>query len=113
MTQRFLTTAFIWLCSTGIIITTLITATSSYFSVLHLLTIAIIGGLTMGATSFIWDIKNGDPDEYAKGEAEKRKNEERLNRIISKLSDEERAALRDQLLEQSYALSDEGELVRR
>lgn len=61
----------------------------------------------------VWNWGELPKEEKAEISASKRKSGDKLNRIMSKLSDEELDSLRDRLIEteSGYGLSDDGELT--
>jgi hypothetical protein len=120
MNIRLTATKYIWLAYTVSMAALFISSTQGggSFGAGHVVIAVAASIMAFVSTGTVWNWGNLSAAETLldadAAESSKRKNSNKLDRIISRLSDDERAALMERLEDDmgQYGLSDDGELVK-
>jgi hypothetical protein len=117
MEFRYKTTRFIWGVFFALMMVLIIsTSWTDGFSIFHFL---IGGAMTLftfvtTGTVWSWGENNSSSNAISESATHKRKSGDKLNQLLSRLSDEEVDILREKLMDEgAYGVGDDGEIVMK
>jgi hypothetical protein len=117
MEFRYKTTRFIWGVFFALMMVLIIsTSWTGGFSIFHFLIAGAMTLFTFVTTGTVWSWGEIKPTSESSSESasQKRKSGDKLNQLLSRLSDEEVDILREKLQDDaSYGVGDDGEIVMK